>query len=258
MFLFLSKLIPRLLFPPGGNLVLFVLAWFLRKRRPRLAGGLFLFSALTLYAFSTGAVSGLLIAPLENEYADVAVESVPTAEAIVVLGGGVTGAAGQHHEPELHGSGDRLRKGVALYKAGKAPVIVYTGGNIGFLGAAGEPEAVGASKILQSLGVPAAAIMTESRSRNTRENAEFTRSLLGAGGAHRILLVTSAMHMPRAAALFRHAGFTVIPVPCDHVTGWGEPSLLFNLLPEAQALTDSCHAMREYLGLAVYGMRGWL
>jgi uncharacterized SAM-binding protein YcdF (DUF218 family) len=258
MFLFLSKLVPRLVFPPGGNLVLFVLAWFLRKWRPRLAGLLFLVSALTLYALSTNAISGLIIAPLEDRYADVAVESAPSADAVVVLGGGVFGAAGRHREPELAWAGDRIRKGAALYKAGKAPLILYSGGNIDFLDGAAEPEAVGASKILESLGVPATAIVVENQSRNTHENADFTWSILSARGVHRILLVTSAMHMPRAVALFRHAGFTAIPVPCNHITGWGSPSLLFSLLPEAQPLIDSSSALKEYVGMAVYWLRGWL
>jgi uncharacterized SAM-binding protein YcdF (DUF218 family) len=258
MFLFLSKLLPPLVLPPGGNLVLFALAWFLRKRWPRLAGALFLASALTLYALSTQAGSGALLAPLENWYADVTVESAPEAEAIVVLGGGVRAAAGQHKEPELAEAGDRIRKGAALYKAGKAPVILVSGGNIDFLYGAGEPEAVSVGRIFASLGVPAAAFVAESKSRNTHENAQFTWSLLNPRGVRRILLVTSAAHMPRAVALFRRAGFAVIPVPCNHITGWGEPSLLFRLVPEPQPLADSRNALREYVGLAVYWLRGWL
>lgn len=258
MYLFLSKLIPRLVFPPGGNLVLFVAAWLIRKWRPRLAGALFLVGAITLYALSTNAVSGLIVAPLEDRYADVTVAGAPSADAIVVLGGGVFGAAGQHHEAELAAAGDRVRKGAALYKAGKAPFILYSGGNIGFLTGSSEPEAVGAGEILESLGVPATAFVAESRSRNTHENADFTWSILKARGTHRVLLVTSAMHMPRAVALFRRTGFTVIPVPCDHITGWGNPSLLFSLLPEAQPLTDSTGALNEYVGLTVYWLRGWL
>jgi uncharacterized SAM-binding protein YcdF (DUF218 family) len=258
MFLFLSKLIPPLVFPPGGNLILFVLAWFLRNRRPRLAGALFLFSAFTLYAVSTSAGSGLLIAPLESRYADVDTGSAPQTDAIVVLGGGVVAASGKHDEPELAEAGDRARKTAALFQAGKAPIILCSGGNIDFLTGSGEAEAISASRILQSFGIPAAAILTEGASRNTHENAEFTWRILSARGVHRILLVTSAMHMPRAAALFRHAGFTVIPVPSNHLGGWGNPSLLFSLLPDPQSVANSKAALREYLGLAVYSLRGWL
>jgi uncharacterized SAM-binding protein YcdF (DUF218 family) len=258
MFLFLSKLIPPLVFPPGGNLVLFLFAWILRNRRPRMATVLFWFSALTLYAVSTNAGSGLLIAPLESRYADIDALSAPQTEAIVLLGGGVVAAAGKHDEPELAEAGDRVRKSAALFKAGKAPIILCSGGNIDFLAGGGEAEAVSASRILQSLGIPPAAILTEGASRNTHENAELAWQILNARGVHRILLVTSAMHLPRAAALFRHAGFTVIPVPSNHLGGWGNPSLLFSLLPDPQSVANSKAALKEYLGLAVYSLRGWL
>lgn len=258
MFLFLSKLLPPLVFPPGGNLVLFVLAWLLRKRRPRLAGALFLVSAITLYGLSTNAGSEALLTPLENWYPDVVVASAPQADAIVVLGGSVMTVAGRHREPELAEAGDRVRKAAALFHAGKAPIIVASGGNIDFLDDSRQMEAIGTGRILESLGVPATAFVAESKSRNTHENAEFTWSLLNARGVHRILLVTSSTHMPRSVALFRHAGFVVIPVPSNHLSGWGEPSLLFRLVPEPQLLAHSRNALREYAGLAVYGMRGWL
>jgi uncharacterized SAM-binding protein YcdF (DUF218 family) len=258
MFLFLSKLIPPLVLPPGGNLILFVLAWFLRKPRPRLAGALFLVSAVTLYALSTPVGSGLLIAPLENWYPDVAVGSAQQADAIVVLGGGVASAAGRHQEPELAEAGDRIRKAAALFLAGKAPILVASGGNIDYLDGSREAEAVSTGRILESLGVPAAAFVAEDKSRNTHENADLSWALLSKRGVRRILLVTSSTHMPRASALFRHAGFTVIPVPCNHVTGWSQPSLLFRLTPEPQLLAHSKAALREYAGLAIYGLRGWL
>jgi len=258
MFLFLSKLLPPLVFPPGGNLALLILAWFLRRRWPRLAGAIFALSVLTLYLLSTAWGAGLLLKPLESRYADLEWARAPEAQAIVLLGGGVFPAAGSHKDAELNGAGDRVREAAALYRAGKAPLIFISGGNIEFLDGEAEPEAIGTARILESLGVPAAGIVVEDASRNTHENAELTWSTLNGRGVHRILLVTSAAHMPRAAALFRHAGFEVIPAPSNHVTGWGEPSLLFRLVPEPQHLADARNALREYGGLLVYWMRGWL
>jgi uncharacterized SAM-binding protein YcdF (DUF218 family) len=258
MFLFLSKLLPPLVFPPGGNLLLLVLAWFTRKRWPRLAGAMFAVSVLTLYLLSTPWGSDLLLLPLESRYTEVGASAAPQAEAIVLLGGGVFPAAGWHKHAELNGAGDRVREAVALYRAGKAPIIFISGGNIEFLDGGAEPEAISTARMLESLGVPAAAVIAEDASRNTHENAELTWRMLNARAAHRILLVTSASHMPRAAALFRHAGFDVVPAPCNYVTGWGKPSLLFRLVPEPQHLVDSKSALREYAGLLVYWMRGWL
>lgn len=258
MFLFFSKFLPPLVFPPGGNLVLLLLAWFMRKRWPRLAGTMFAVSVLTLYVFSTPWGAGLLLRPLENRYADVQVSRAPQAQMIVMLGGGVFPVAGSHKEGELNGAGDRVREAVALYRAGKASVIFISGGNIEFLDGGAEPEALSTARLLESLGVPASAIVAEDASRNTHENAELTASTLKGRNVHRILLVTSATHMPRAAALFRHAGLDVIPAPCNYVSGWGTPSLLFRLVPEPQHLLDSKSALREYAGLLVYWMRGWL
>jgi len=258
MFLFLSKLLPPLVFPPGGNLVLLMLGWLARKRWPRLAGAMFAVSVLALYMLSTLWGSDLLLRPLESRYADMEVSHAPQAEAIILLGGGVFPAADSHKDAELNNAGDRVREAVALYRAGKAPTIFISGGNIEFLDGGAEPEAMSTARMLQSLGVPAAAILVEDTSRNTHENAELTWRTLSVRGVHRILLVTSASHMPRAAALFRHAGFEVIPAPCNHVSGWAKPSLLFRLVPEPQHLVDSKNALREYAGLLVYWMRGWL
>ena len=258
MFLFLSKLLPPLVFPPGGNLLLLILAWFTRKRWPRLSGAMFAVSVLTLYLLSTTWGSGLLLRPLENRYAELEAARATQAEMIVLLGGGVFPAAGSHKDGELNGAGDRVREAVSLYRAGKASIIFISGGNIEFLDGGAEPEALSTARMLESLGVPAAAVVAEDASRNTHENAEITGRTLGERGVHRILLVTSAAHMPRAAALFRHAGLEVIPAPCNYVTGWASPSLLFRLVPEPQHLQDSKSALREYAGLLVYWMRGWL
>ena len=258
MFLFLSKLLPPLVFPPGGNLLLVVLAWLLRKRWPRLAWTIFLVSVLSLFLLSTPWGSDALLTPLESRYPDVSPAAAPQAQAIVLLGGGVLPAGGSHKDAELNGAGDRVREAVALYHAAKAPVIFISGGNIGFLDGEAEPEAIGTSRMIQSFGVPASAILTEGASRNTHENAEFTWRMLNPRGVHRILLVTSAAHMPRAAALYRRAGFDVVPAPCNYITGYGPPSLLFRLAPEPQHLLDSKSALREYTGLLVYWLRGWL
>ncbi len=256
MFLYLSKLLPPLVFPPGGNIVLLIAAWLLRKRRPRAATALFIFSIATLYAFSTPLLANLFVGHLENSYPDLSVQGAPQAQAIVVLGGGIRAAAGRHAEPEM--SNDRLRMAMALYDAGKAPLIVFSGGNIGFLGGGRESEAVSAGRLMESLRIPASAILEEGASRNTRDNAVFTWKMLNPRGIRQILLVTSAMHMPRAAGLFRHAGFDVIAAPCDHLSGRGEPSLLFRFVPEPDNVAQVTNALREYTGLLVYRLRGWV
>ena len=113
------------------------------------------------------------------------------------------------------------------------------------------------SGLLEEWGIPAAAIEVEEASINTRENALFSYRLLSARGIRKIVLVTSAMHMPRAAGAFRKAGFEVIPAPADFRTGWGAPNPVFLWLPNAGSLEHSQTALHEWLGLWTYRLRGW-
>jgi len=176
----------------------------------------------------------------------VSVESVPSAQAIVVLGGALGSPSGRHPGSELVEASDRYLHALRLYRAGKAPLVVCSGGDL-----RGEaPESQFAAQLLSEWGVPPAAVLLEDRSRNTKENALFTRELLARREVSRILLVTSAAHMNRAAALFRKVGLEVIPAAADYQSGWREQELLLNWLPNAGALEQSSMALKEWMGLA--------
>jgi uncharacterized SAM-binding protein YcdF (DUF218 family) len=115
--------------------------------------------------------------------------------------------------------------------------------------------------------VPRSAILEESASRNSHENAAYTSRLLLAHNLHRILLVTSAMAMPRALAAFRHQGIDAIAAPTDFTSGLGEDSMgglselevdALELLPNSFSLEESSAALHEYMGLALYRLAGWI
>ena len=257
MFLYLSKLLPPLIFPPALTIILLLAAVFLRKRKPAWATGLVLFAIASLYAVSIDLVAGALQRNLESRYPAVDINTLPQSDAIVVLGGYLHPAGGDRRYSELMEAADRLWMGSMLYRAGKAPLVLLTGGNIGFLGYRGTPESVAAKEFLEKWGVPAEAILVEPQSQNTHEIAVLSKPILEARGARRLLLVTSAMHMPRALAIFQHEGMPATPVPTDFQTGWGQPQLLFELVPDAEALARSKLALREWIGLTVYRLRGW-
>lgn len=101
---------------------------------------------------------------------------------------------------------------------------------------------------LQDLGVPSQAIALEELSRNTRENAAFTAGLLRARGIDHVLLVTSALHMSRALALFAAQGLQVMPAPADFETHAQVPSHAGVVTPDAGALDASARAFKELLG----------
>ena len=118
---------------------------------------------------------------------------------------------------DLNQQADRLVHAVALYKAGKAPVILVTGGS-----AQGDrSEAQVMRDILEVMGVPRGVILMEERSRNTHDNAVYSTELLQQRELRRILLVTSAFHMRRALALFEGRGLEVIPAPAARCGGPG-------------------------------------
>ena len=106
-------------------------------------------------------------------------------------------------------------------------------------------------------GIPDAAIEVEGGSINTRENAVFSHQLFAPRGISRIILVTSAIHMPRAAAAYSKAGFDVVAAPADFQTGWSAPSAIFRWMPQSDAIFKSSEAIHEWMGLWVYRFRGW-
>ena len=113
-------------------------------------------------------------------------------------------------------------------------------------------------ELLRAWGVPEEAILLETESRNTDENALYSKRPLEAHGLKHILLVTSALHMPRALALFRASGIDAVPAPTDfEVVDRGDRTLM-PWLPDAAALEGSTRAIKEYLGLGVYWIQGLL
>ena len=114
-----------------------------------------------------------------------------------------------------------------------------------------------AKRLLSLWGISASSIEIESGSQNTYENAVFSKPILEKHGAHRILLITSAFHMPRSAAIFRRLGFEVYPFPCDYRSGWYAPVFPLGWVPESRDLFTNRLALHEWLGIGVYKLRGW-
>jgi uncharacterized SAM-binding protein YcdF (DUF218 family) len=164
------------------------------------------------------------------------------------------------------GLDDRLLRGVQLVRQGQAPLLVTSGGRESFTGNdSAPPEALWARDLAQQLGIPAEQILINPGSRTTAEEARDIGQLGRQRGWKRVLLVTSAFHMPRSPATFRQrSGLTVVPVACDYQlpdrAHYGQPTAgntLKSLLPEAEALYLTSLALKEHLGLAIYRVRGW-
>jgi uncharacterized SAM-binding protein YcdF (DUF218 family) len=206
-----------------------------------------------------------LVRSLEWQY--LPPEVLPEADIIIVLGGGTEAAQYPRQTVEVNGSGDRLVYASWLYHQGVASKLLLSGGYIPWLGERDSSPAEEMATILGMLGVPEDALMLETESLNTYENVLYCKEIVEREGFSRIVLVTSAQHMPRSVALFEKQGLEVIPAPTDYsVTQerwerlW-EPSFTaqaFNLLPSVGNLSATTSAMKEYLGILMYSIRGGL
>ena len=261
MFLFFSKLIPVFIYPLSLAAILLVGVLVLRK--PKWRKRLLMAAVLLIWIGGNGWVSTALVKSLEWQY--LPLDEIPNADVIVVLGGGTQPGIYPRPSAEVDGAGDRIIYGARLFREGKAPLVLVTGGRLPW-SFAPEGAATEMTELLVFIGVPEEAILLEGVSANTYENAVFTKQILDPMGINRILLVTSAMHMPRSVAIFEKQGFDVIPAPTDfNITQSEElpfsqvwPNYLFDLLPTADNLNETSLALKEYLGILVYWMRGWL
>lgn len=264
MFLFLSKLLPLLVYPVGIACFCMVLTlWWIWRKRQGWAMASTTIALLVLLISSNAWVSTHLIRLLE--WQNLPPDPVPTAEAIVVLGGSTQPADYPRPWVDVKDAGDRILYGAQLYKAGKAPKLILSGGRIDWKGG-GPPEADDMAQIAVAMGVPKADILEEPTSLNTYQNAVNVKAILDREDIHRILLVTSAMHMPRALAIFKKQGIATIAAPTDfivserslvEISGTREGFLL-SLLPDAEYLNDFSKAIKECIGLVVYRLRGWI
>jgi len=238
MFLFLSKLLPLLVYPLGVALLLLLAALILLWQRPRWAATAIVTAGLILVISGNGAVASAMLRSLEWRY--LPPPTLPQAEAIVVLGGAI-----KTHEPprpwiDVTEQGDRVLHGARLYLNEKAPLLILSGGRITWGEDQKGSEAEDMAQLAVALGVPQSAIVIEPNSLNTRQNAVNVQTILNERSLQRILLVTSALHMPRALAVFQNLGIDAIPAPTDfHVTlapSSGQDTLagtLLSLIPNA-------------------------
>jgi uncharacterized SAM-binding protein YcdF (DUF218 family) len=251
-----SKVAAALVLPLNLSILLGLVALVLaRQKRGGLAALAGALGLLVLAGSSSPAVSDRLVAALERGYPPADPQAAPTAGAIVVLGGSLAPGVPPRRGPELVDASDRVLHAARLYRAGKAPVVVASGGRLPWL-PAGRSEAAEMADLLAEWGVPREAVLLEEGSRTTSENAAATAKLLRARGVRRVLLVTSSIHMRRALAAFRAEGLEPLPSPCDALVAGEEARGPFAWLPDPAALARTHRAVKEWLGLLWYRATG--
>jgi uncharacterized SAM-binding protein YcdF (DUF218 family) len=245
----MRRLFETLILPPCSALLLWLCGALLRRRLPRAGLSLQVAGVVWLWLASTPLCAGLLLGTLQHVPALPAKGPVPEAEAIVVLSAELDRDAPEYGNPVIGPMTlQRVRYAADLHRRTGLPVLVS--GGIAYASGPSVAELM-AKALTQEFAVPVR--WREERSSDTWENAAFSAEMLKKDGVKRILLVSTAWHLPRAAGCFRAQGLDVVPAP----TAFRGPAFsdAKDLLPQWPALRDTCHALHEWLGRAFYAVR---
>lgn len=254
----MSFVLSKLLWPlvaPGNALVLLLTAGTIllfTRRHARLGRGFVAAAALGFLIITFTPLSSLVALPLEERFAKPVLSN--HVDGIIMLGGGVNPRLSlDRDEPSLNEAAERILAFADLVRRYPDARHVFTGGT-GQLFEQGDTEDVPLRAALVQAGIDPADVSYENQSRNTWENAVFSQRMIQPKPGETWLLVTSAMHMPRAVGIFRTVGWPVVPYPVDYRTRKGaRPYVRFDLDLQVATLRDS---VREWVGLVAYRAMG--
>jgi uncharacterized SAM-binding protein YcdF (DUF218 family) len=255
VFFVLSKTLGVIILPTNFLLLLGLFAALLLLTRFCAAGRKLLVLSIVLLAICAFSPLGnVLLYSLESRFPPWDARS-GAPDGIIVLGGPIDADISEaHNVPVIRNAADRIVAGVALARKYPNARVIFTGGS-GNLISTDAREADYAAMVFDSLGIDRSRLIIERNSRNTLENAEFSKAIANPKRGERWLLVTSAFHMPRAVGLFRKAGFPVEPYPVDWRTG-DKSDLASFAMAATDGLLKTDIAVREWIGLIAYRLNG--
>jgi len=282
----LSKFVAAFLLPPGFFVVLLGVLGLLsrpqgtphgsvlstkRKLSSRLPFLLAWGGAVLLYLLSIEPVADVLLKPLEDRYPALPAQGIEKrvqvwegaralkeggeVDAVVVLGGGTVSRSPEKGADDIRAEPlKRLLYGVRIYREVTKnrtlkPYLILSGGRVFDVGQ--EAEAAIMGRYASEWGVEPGSILLETDSRTTWQNA---RNVVARFRPRKIILVTSAYHMPRAVWCFTRQGVEVIPAPTDYKVNRGVPYDLESFLPTLESFQNARRALHEYLGSFLYGV----
>ena len=245
--LFFNKLLPIFVLPLGWVVLLLLYAIVRRRRWPVIA------ALVVLYVCSMPLVGNGLFHGLESSYPPLTIDGVEKADAIVPLGGIFGPAVPPGRVPNIGEAGERLEAGIQLWQNRRAPWLVFTGGRVPWV-RQGEVEGAMSARAAIARGIPAEKILVTREVGNTADEARAVAALMRERGWQKIILVTSAWHMRRAARQFRQAGVDFVPFPVDYQIDPLSPLTLLDLLPRADGLRFTEAVLREWYGIAFYAI----
>jgi len=255
VFVLLSKTFDLFLAPLTWALVLAFAGLLLRRRRARGSTALWLSALALLWGFSTEPVANGLMRHAEKD-APRSFRPEIVYDAVIVLGGAVDNdLTGATDRLDLNGAAERFLTGFELVRTGAARHVLITGGTL-VPRADALIEADLLARQLETWGVPPEQLVSENKSRNTRENATESARIARERGWQTLVLVTSAAQMVRAVGCFRAAGLSPDALPVDY-RAYDPSRRSGSWLPRASSLAMSTDALRELSGRLVYHALGY-
>jgi uncharacterized SAM-binding protein YcdF (DUF218 family) len=220
--------------------------WFKKK-------SLLIFAMTLLTMTSIPAISNQLTSFLEGNQSKKTLAEIESADAIVVLSGMLTTIQTNHGVEHEWGDPDRFFGGMHLMKSNKASRIIFTGGKLPW---ENTPMTEGEvlARFAKDGGIPQNNILVTKKVENTNDEAKAVKELLSKSHLNRIILVTSAFHMPRAKRLFEKQGLEVQTYPVDFKADANKTTIM-DFIPSAHAMKNFEFATRELFGRIYYQLK---
>ena len=244
--IYLHKILPLIFSPLFFIISLVIFGLIIDSKKISLAG-----IAILLF-FSMPIVSDKLTSYLESDYELNKPSKVDSANAIVVLSGMIQAIKTKDGlDYEWGDAVDRFFTGIDLFNLDKAPTLIFTGGKLPW--SIGVPEGEFLREKAIKLGIPKKDILLTENVENTDQEAKAIKKLLSLDDP-KIILVTSAFHMPRAQVVFEAAGINVIPFPVDFRNVAEKPTFI-DLIPSAESFETTSFFIREMIGRIYYNLK---
>jgi uncharacterized SAM-binding protein YcdF (DUF218 family) len=247
MFFILSKIIDFFLQPLCWIFILLIVAYFSQYTKRYI---LITLAALVLFS-NRWFVNQCYLA-----YESPQVKLNQNYQWCIILGGGMMRAGEGYRTGE---TADRFIQPLLLYKKGIVKKLLITGGNVNITGLKIDEthESKKVKELLIAMGVKPEDILLEESARNTHENAVYTKQMLKLNLNERMVLVTSAMHMPRAKACYEKEGFLIDAYPADIKKKDTPSGILDLIIPQERNLSKFAELIREMAGYVIYSMVGF-
>ncbi|TAG57349.1 MAG: YdcF family protein [Cytophagales bacterium] len=254
MFFILSKILRSLLYPTTW---IFILLFFqLILSNPKIKKKITIITFIMFFLVSNGFIITKIISWYETPLTPI--NQVQTHEIGIILGGASRIVESDTNRLFLGPSGDRIVQAIQLYKLGKIKKILFSGG-AGNLTGEKIPESVMVRKYFLQIGIPEKDLIFEDKSRNTYENAVFTKNILSNNFTPNLpyLLITSSLHMPRSVAIFKKQGFLITPFSIDQLYDPAYREIDFYFAPKTESIQMLENLLHEIIGYITYFLMGY-